>query len=526
MALLSSRVPLGHVALAGVVVLAVLAVRWPALVPVLPVPALLTGRLSPDPRPATVVYAVGAFIGAGWLLVGGGPVGLWGTGGILLLFAVLMPWLVGSYLRVNAVLERSGWERARTLEREARLMAERTRMRERSRIAQDLHDEVGHELSLLALRAGALEMAADLPEERRAAASALREAAARAADRLLEAVGVLRADSGVSAPLGPAGDGVPALVSRARSAGLDVTLAGTTGPLPTLVDRAVHRVTQEALTNATRYASGATVRVLVEEDGDEVRVTVTDSGGTRTDTAGPAPAGRAVQGGGLARGGGPARDGSPTRDGSASGGGTGLTGLDERVRLLGGRLEAGPQGAGWSVHARIPLHGTPRPTAEAFSSPTVDGGRPAPVEGARRRDAAPEAGSDGMGPVAAEEAAHRWARRRTGAAITVLIGVPIAVVLMGYAITVSLAAHQAATAGLDPWVFEELRPGRDRSEVEALLPERDLYQGPLHDTGSPPPDPAGLECRHYRVGTDVFGEGYGRYRLCFDTETLVSAEVW
>ncbi|WP_017587975.1 sensor histidine kinase [Nocardiopsis ganjiahuensis] len=370
------RIPPGHAALTCVVVLIPLCLVWPWLLLPVPFLLLLTGRLSADPRPAAAVYATGVTAGAVWLWWTGQPVGLWTTGGALVFFAVPLPWLVGRYLRSTAALERAGWERARILENEAGLVAEQVRMRERSRIAGELHDAVGHELGLLSLRSGALELADDLPGHRRAEAAGLREAAARAADRLAEAVGVLRSD-GEPAPLGPLDEGLASLVECSRASGMDVELvrSGEAVTLPVLVDRALHRVVQEALTNSARHAPGAAVRVETDTSADAVSVRV----------SGAAP-----------------REGSP-RAHPASGG-TGLVGLRERVRLAGGTFHAGPDGPGWAVEARLPLHGGPPPGAV----PRVE-------------DA---------GPLSPEP--HRRARRRAAWAIGLVVGVPVAVACAGY----------------------------------------------------------------------------------------------
>ncbi|MFD3686886.1 sensor histidine kinase [Nocardiopsis sp. NPDC058631] len=463
-----ATIPPGLAALACSVLVALSALVWPLLFLLLPFPALLTGRLSSDPRPAVAVYATGVAGGAGWLLLSGQPLGLWITGGALVLFAVPLPWLVGLYLRNAAALEEAGWDRARILESEARLVAERVRLRERSRIAGDLHDAVGHELSLLSLRAGALEMAGDLSERRRSEAAELREAAARAADRLAEALGVLRVD-GETAPLGPADDSLTALVERSRSSGMEVVLSqeGDTRGLPVLVDRAVYRVVQESLTNAARHAPGAVVRVTVGTEAGEVLVRV----------VGSAPG-----------------KGFPRAHGVS--GGTGLASLRERVRLVGGTFHAGPEGPGWAVSARVPLRGRPHPGAAQ----------------AQDEHAEPSGLST-----------HRLARRRTAWAIGLIVGVPVAAALLGYGLALAFTAHQAATATLEPEVFERLRPGQDRAEVEAVLPENRLDAA--SDGGEENGTRPGLECGLYRSSPQIFDGDHDRYRLCFDSGTLVSAEV-
>ncbi len=111
---------------------------------------------------------------------------------LLALLLVVLPWLIGRYRAQQALLASAGWDRAERIEREQRMAIDQERLRERSRIAEDMHDSVGHELSLIALRAAALELDPSLPEEHRRAATQLREAAATATDRLGEIIGVLR----------------------------------------------------------------------------------------------------------------------------------------------------------------------------------------------------------------------------------------------------------------------------------------------------------------------------------------------
>lgn len=121
---------------------------------------------------------------------------------------------------------RAGWERAARLEREQRLVAEQARLRERTRIAQDMHDLLGHELSLIALSAGALKLAPGLPEAHRAAAQDIRSRAGAAVERLGEVIGVLREPSETAPPSEPGAGaaGLAGLVDRAAEAGLDVRL--------------------------------------------------------------------------------------------------------------------------------------------------------------------------------------------------------------------------------------------------------------------------------------------------------------
>ncbi|GAA2226617.1 hypothetical protein GCM10010413_22310 [Promicromonospora sukumoe] len=279
--------------------------------------------------------------GAGRLLVGAAAlaaalvlvdVGTAATGAMLLAVFVVAPWLAGRNRRQQAELGRLAAERVARLEREQELVARSARAEERARIATELHDLVGHDLALIAVRAGALEVSAGLaPDDRhadRAAVAGIRVTATEATDRLRAALGALRDGPAGDGSLAPPHESIAALVARAASAGLAVRLDGapdeTSDLAGSLADQAAHRVVQEALTNAARYAPGAAVTVRVRRAGEDVLVEVTNTGA-------------AVRPG-------------PER----ASGGSGLLGLAERVRLVGGTFGAGPTGDGFAVRARIP----------------------------------------------------------------------------------------------------------------------------------------------------------------------------
>jgi signal transduction histidine kinase len=211
--------------------------------------------------------------------------------------------------------------RART---EVRLRAEQAQMEAREAVAREMHDVLGHRLSLLSVHAGALEYRPDAPAEDVArAARVIRESAHQALQDLREVIGVLRAPVG-ELPQPTVAD-VPELVAESRRAGMQVDLrADVAGTAPDTVGRTAYRVVQEALTNARRHAPGAPVTVAV--------------GGS----AGP---GLTVE----------VENGAPGDAAPARAPGQGLTGLAERVGLAGGRLEHGPTDAGgWRVAAWLP----------------------------------------------------------------------------------------------------------------------------------------------------------------------------
>lgn len=270
----------------------------------------LAGRRAADPRPAKLAFT--AILGTGTavaLISSCGPspdaatTEFWipALSGVLLFG--LLPWLIGRLV----------WQRAR----EQRLVVDQAQLRERNRIAQDMHDSLGHDLALIALRAAALEMAPDLAERHRQAAGELREAAAETTERLRRVIGVLREDD--RAPLTPLEESVAEIVDRARESGLRVELRGQ----ESLRDRTACRVVQESLTNATKHAPGSAVTVEVLRAAAGITVTVTNQ-------AAQTPTGRPRSGG------------------------LGLIGLRERVRLAGGTFESGPSGGGFRVVARFP----------------------------------------------------------------------------------------------------------------------------------------------------------------------------
>ena len=208
-----------------------------------------------------------------------------------------------------------------------RAAAERTAAaEERTRIARELHDVIGHQVTVIALQADAAAAALAVAPGRAAVpVAAIRASAAQALTEMRRVVGLLRDTGDDDADLHPQPGlaDLPELVERARAAGNDVALglAPPTAPLPPSLQLAVYRIVQEALTNAARHAPGSAVRVSVAATPACLRVSVQNT---------------------ASRG-----------NGSASRGGHGLVGI--RVRMHGGRLEAGPASAGFGVTAELPL---------------------------------------------------------------------------------------------------------------------------------------------------------------------------
>ncbi|SNY34993.1 histidine kinase [Paractinoplanes atraurantiacus] len=249
----------------------------------IPVLSYLVGLRTERIRPVAVAFAA---IAAGGTALNLGVLGVgpaeWFELAMFLLLLGVFPWLAGRYQAQRRRLESAGWERAARLESERRMVV----LRERSHIAREMHDSLGHELALIALGAGALETSPDLPEEKRAAAARIRESAATATDQLREIIGVLR-EANEAAPLEPADEPVEDLAGRARAAGMEVTVERTGAGAPPTVERAACRVVRESLTNASRHAPGAPVAVGIRHTAAATTVTVVNApaGSTQNGTA-------------------------------------------------------------------------------------------------------------------------------------------------------------------------------------------------------------------------------------------------
>ena len=190
------------------------------------------------------------------------------------------------------------------------------------RLARDLHDGIGHALTVISVQAaGGRRVLAHDPAEAGHALSRIEESARTALDELDNVLGLLRDD-------GPRHDEpdlsrLPALLDAHRSSGMTlVAELGAVGDVPALVSGTAYRVVAEALVNASRHAGPGPVRLRLDRTRD----------GLVVDTVNPLPAG--------------------TEAGSRIG--RGLDGMRERVALFGGRLDAGPQEQSWVLHADIP----------------------------------------------------------------------------------------------------------------------------------------------------------------------------
>ncbi|MGZ3147300.1 sensor histidine kinase [Lentzea chajnantorensis] len=224
------------------------------------------------------------------------------------------PTALGALVTTRKDLTQSLYETRRARAAELEALETSARAAERARIAREIHDAVGHHATLIAVESAAL--AATAPDDTvRATALRLRALAKESLSEMRTALGLLNSDTTYPS--------LQELVDRARVAGVSVTLIETGDGVTTpAVSRALFRVVQESLTNVTKHAPGAPVTVTVDR-GSPLRVTVVN---------GPSDL--------------------PTQ---ADGGGAGLHGLSERIRLVGGTLTTSYRAdGGFSVTAVLP----------------------------------------------------------------------------------------------------------------------------------------------------------------------------
>jgi len=271
-----------------------------------------------------------------WLvdLMNGRPLpSAWMAGGIAAWLLLLVA--ASELFRNRRAVAHASRQRALEEQRSQREAARRQAIEERLSIARELHDVLGHSLSLINVQAGvALELMDRKPEQARTALSAIKQASKEALVDVQSVLASLRRPD-EEAPRAPAPSiaNIPELVRHAEATGLVVEVEqAAPSSLPSNVEAAAYRIVQEALTNVVRHAGATTVSIRVcQQEGDLV-VVVED-------------------------------DGRGWPGSAAAGGGNGIRGMHDRAAALGGRLTAAPKpGSGFRVCARLPVpHVTGRP---------------------------------------------------------------------------------------------------------------------------------------------------------------------
>ena len=386
-----------------------------------------------------------------------------------LVFAVL-PALAGRYLAQRRALLTALHERNEQLVREQAMIAHQARLRERHRIAQDMHDSLGHRLTLISVHSGALEVDRTLTGPQREAVGVLRQASVAAMRELREVVGVLHEDAppaGGAAGAVVAGrpgtggglDGIDGLAEGSRAAGAAVELSrsGDSRPLPAAAGQAAYRIVQEALTNVHKHATGAPITLALRYEPDALVVEVAN---------GPAP--------------------ERTGGAPAVSGGQGLTGLRERARLVGGMVHAGPTpDGGWRLAAVLPYQHDPHRGPRSDDAPALPAG-PLSAGAPPQRTGSP-------------------LRRRSpvlGCAVGAVLVVVTVLGLIGWGVVGFVQELDRAT--VDRKTYEAVELGSPEAEVRSKLPVgsrflTDDYRG----TGPTPPD--GASCLWF-VSDDPGGD--------------------
>jgi signal transduction histidine kinase len=237
------------------------------------------------------------------------------------------PVFLGQLVQVRRDLSLKLAEISEARDHERLLTAQAVLAKERAQLAREMHDVVSHQVSLIAVRAGALQVGTRDAEAKEAAAT-IRRLSAQTLDELRHMVSVLRDSGGRLTELTPQ----PSLADLQRlvdSSGIEAELvADLPGSPPATVQRAIYRTVQEALTNVRKHAPGATARVRIAREGGAVCVTVTNTAPVRPPL--PLPSAR-----------------------------YGLVGLRQRAALLGGTVASGPTpDGGYELRLEFPAEGT------------------------------------------------------------------------------------------------------------------------------------------------------------------------
>ncbi|MCP3800231.1 sensor histidine kinase [Allokutzneria sp. A3M-2-11 16] len=237
-----------------------------------------------------------------------------GTTAVLteMIITSIAPGVLGYAVRLRA-------ERAEQLARLHRAEAARTVAEERAGIAREVHDAVGHHLTAIRMQAtAARHVLTDASPVATTTLNTINDLAARALSEVRDMLETLR-----DKPSGSRIDEIADLVGRLSTSDIKITLTtvGDTGDLPPLVDHGGYRLAQEALTNAIRHSGADTIAVSVAREPDSVVITVEDNGSST----------------------------------SVAAEGSGIRGMRERARLLGGSVTIGvAQPHGWRVSAVLP----------------------------------------------------------------------------------------------------------------------------------------------------------------------------
>jgi signal transduction histidine kinase len=483
---------------AAALLLAALISAAPAVIPALPFLAYGAGR-----RPTSTRRTVVTFVGAG-AAAGGNALLVFQDLPDRLTTAAVAAGYVTTVILLPAAFGAIRGERARrigalrerneTLERAHRLGDLRARMQERARIAGEMHDLLGHRLSLISLYAGALEVRTrDQQPEVNGQADLIRRTAGTALDELREVLGILRVETGRmddEAPVEGVGKraDIESLVEASRAAGQPVELAWEGGDLVDVdvrVRRALHRVVRESLTNVHKHAPRAPTRISVRLDGAGIVVEVGNHLGTPR---------------------------TPYR-----GTGLGLVGLQERARLVGGTVGTRRDGDQFVLTASLPLTVPERtPGGSDHTDPHID--HDFLIDG-QTRDGEPV--NDAV-PVS--EASSTRSLDTMSKPVKIILACLIGVIVLvcgGGALGLYVLDQKARDAAISPAQYGAVKLGQTREEVKRTIGDVGSVGKLGVDQDKEPAVPAGATCQ-YALSRENTDDGPTHvYRFCYVGGKLV-----
>lgn len=388
---------------------------------------------------------------------------------------VTIPGLSARYLNQRRTLLAAISAQHHQLIRENSIIARETRMRERQRIARDMHDSLGHHLTLIAVHTGALQVDPGLSGQQREAVGVLREASVTAMKELREVVGILKDEdaAGTETLSAPGVRDIPELVASSHRAGTAVvhTTTGTPRGLAPAADQAAYRVVQEGLTNAHKHAPGSAVTVSLRYEPDVLLVEVVNSPHPRPTS-------------------------SPSQDAQTSGtvsGGRGLDGLCERARAAGGMLHHGPYGdGGFRLAGALPY--------DAVTAPSADGRHHRAVQDL-------------------DQAMGRRSRGCLPFALT--IGCLLVALVISGVVWLFLDIDRSI---VNRETYDSVRVGQDEQRVRDQLPEGSAFAELLD---AEQPRPRGATCLVMFTDKPVKDDGTGdMVRFCFRDGKLIAKRAF
>ena len=381
--------------------------------------------------------------------------------GTIYTLCLVVPVLTVAALRGRRAYLQRGWDLALAEAREHDARVEQAVMRERDAMASEIHDGLGHRLTLIAVQAGRLSLDDTLPATARTELQSIRANAAAASDELGETVRLItERDSGITASL--SGLSIEDVLERAQSSGIEVnsTLAPDIERFTNNYSRAaLLRALQEGLTNAAKHAPGTKVNIDINIDGDEVELRIRNPDHGTTPTV-------------------------PIT-------GHGILALRHRVGILGGTLDVN-RSENFTLTVRLPRSATPSSAATSTHQSRTEL------------------------VTAADSSSDRKRRRTTRAAWLV----PIVLLSTAALSAIGYFAYANVASVLTPERFAAINTGDTRTKTELLLPAVEMLDAPRTSLAQPPRS----TCEFYEASISFFDRD-DVFRICFVNNRVLATDT-